>query len=63
MCAETDEEARESGWMDIFHHLQYNSSHTYEPGTVDLWGEYQDWKNTESPKAFDSGLIGSTGYN
>lgn len=62
MCAATDEEARAKadGWTFFIFCLQYNSTHTYEPGTVDLWGEYQDWKNTEkAQKAFNSGLIGS----
>lgn len=62
MCAETDEEARRKaeGWTFFIFCLEYNSKNTYEPGTVDLWGEYQKWRNTEkAEKAFETGLIGS----
>jgi alkanesulfonate monooxygenase SsuD/methylene tetrahydromethanopterin reductase-like flavin-dependent oxidoreductase (luciferase family) len=62
MCAETDEEARAKaeGWTFFVFCLEYNSSHKYEPGTVNLWDEYQEWKLTPAAgKVFESGLIGS----
>jgi alkanesulfonate monooxygenase SsuD/methylene tetrahydromethanopterin reductase-like flavin-dependent oxidoreductase (luciferase family) len=62
MCAPTDEEARAKadGWTFFIFCLEYNSSHNYEPGTVDLWSEYQAWRNTEKAQlAFKTGLIGS----
>lgn len=62
MCAPTDEEARAKaeGWTFFIFCLEYNSNHTYEPGTVDLWNEYQAWRSTEKAQlAFDTGLIGS----
>ncbi|MEM7020537.1 MAG: LLM class flavin-dependent oxidoreductase [Pseudomonadota bacterium] len=62
MCAETDEEARAKadGWTFFIFCLEYNSKNTYEPGTVDLWNEYQEWKTGDKAKqAFESGLIGS----
>ena len=62
MCAPTDEEARAKaeGWTFFVFCLEYNSSHKYEPGTVNLWDEYQEWKRTPAAaKVFESGLIGS----
>ncbi|MFP6781341.1 MAG: LLM class flavin-dependent oxidoreductase, partial [Gammaproteobacteria bacterium] len=62
MCAETDELAREKaeGWTFFIFCLEYNGTHNYEPGTVDLWSEYQDWRSGDKAKAaFESGLIGS----
>jgi len=62
MCADTDEEARAKadGWTFFVFCLEYNGTHTYEPGTVDLWAEYQEWKTGEkAKKAFETGLIGS----
>ncbi len=62
MCAETDEEARAKaeGWTFFIFCLEYNGTHSYEPGTVDLWNEYQEWRTGEkAQKAFESGLIGS----
>ena len=62
MCAETDELAREKaeGWTFFIFCLEYNGTHTYEPGTVDLWNEYQQWRSGDKAKsAFESGLIGS----
>jgi hypothetical protein len=62
MCAETDEEARHraEGWTFFVFCLDYNRTHRYEPGTVDLWGEYQDWvKAGKAAAIFQTGLIGS----
>ena len=62
MCAETDEEARAKaeGWTFFVFCLEYNGTHDYAPGTVDLWNEYQTWRNSEkAKKTFETGLIGS----
>lgn len=62
MCAETDEEARAraSGWTFFVFCLEYNRTHRYLPGTVDLWGAYQQWRTSDKAQAvFDTGLIGS----
>ena len=62
MCAETDEaaKAKAEGWTFFVFCLAYNSSHRYEPGTVDLWQEYLVWKQTPAAaQVFESGLIGS----
>ena len=62
MCAETDEEARAKaeGWTFFIFCLEYNGTHDYAPGTVDLWNEYQAWRSTDkAQKAFETGLIGS----
>jgi len=63
MCAETDEEARERALDWTF--FQYALSHygrngIDDPGTGDLWRDYQEWRHTEkAQKALASGLIGS----
>ncbi|MGK0260264.1 MAG: hypothetical protein ACI96M_003710, partial [Candidatus Azotimanducaceae bacterium] len=62
MCAKTDEEARAKadGWTFFIFCLEYNGTHDYAPGTVNLWEEYQTWRSTEkAQKAFETGLIGS----
>jgi alkanesulfonate monooxygenase SsuD/methylene tetrahydromethanopterin reductase-like flavin-dependent oxidoreductase (luciferase family) len=63
MCAATDEEAfrRADGWTFFQFALRFYSTHgLVEPGTVNLWGEYQAWKESEAgQKARRSGLIGS----
>lgn len=62
MCAPTDEEARAKadGWTFFVFCLEYNGKNTYAPGTVNLWEEYQIWKQGESAqRAFKTGLIGS----
>ncbi|NKB97350.1 MAG: LLM class flavin-dependent oxidoreductase [Pseudomonadales bacterium] len=62
MCAPTDEEARAKadGWTFFIFCLEYNGTHDYAPGTVDLWNEYQAWRSTEkAERAFETGLIGS----
>lgn len=62
MCADTDEEARAKaeGWTFFVFCLEYNGTHTYEPGTVNLWEEYQEWRRSDkAQKTFETGLIGS----
>lgn len=62
MCAPTDEEARAKadGWTFFIFCLEYNGTHTYEPGTVDLWAEYQEWKQgSKAEAAMENGLVGS----
>lgn len=62
MCAKTDEEAcaKADGWTFFIFCLEYNGTHDYAPGTVNLWEEYQSWRSTEkAQKAFETGLIGS----
>ena len=63
MCAESDEAAMRmaDGWTFFQFALRFYSSHgVVEPGTVNLWQEYQGWK--ESPagqKSRRTGLVGS----
>ena len=63
MVADTDEEAqrRAEGWTFFqFALVFYNTHGPVEPGTVNLWNEYEEWK--KSPKgqaAVGHGLIGS----
>jgi len=62
MCAETDEEAqaKADGWTFFIFCLEYNGTHDYAPGTVNLWEEYQAWRSTDkAQRAFETGLIGS----
>ncbi|HEU4430937.1 MAG TPA: LLM class flavin-dependent oxidoreductase [Myxococcota bacterium] len=63
MCADTDEEAfrRADGWTFFQFALRFYSAHgPVEPGTVNLWHEYQAWKESEAgQKARRSGLVGS----
>jgi alkanesulfonate monooxygenase SsuD/methylene tetrahydromethanopterin reductase-like flavin-dependent oxidoreductase (luciferase family) len=63
MCADSDEEAfrRADGWTFFQFALRFYSSHgPVAPGTVNLWQEYQAWKESESgQKARRSGLVGS----
>ncbi|MEX1103362.1 MAG: LLM class flavin-dependent oxidoreductase, partial [Dehalococcoidia bacterium] len=65
MCAETDEEARKraEGWTFFqFSLMFYNSHGPVVPGTVNLWEEYQAWRETEAGQRAansTSGLIGS----
>jgi len=47
MCAETDEEAAEKaeGWTFFQFALRFYGTHgPIEPGSVNLWDEYQEWK-------------------
>jgi len=63
MCAETDEEAmrKADGWTFFQFALRFYSKHgPVEPGTVNLWQEYQGWKDSPKGQAQRrSGLIGS----
>lgn len=63
MCAETDEEAWEKadGWTFFQFALQlYNKEGPFEPGTMNFWKRYQEWKKTPAgQKRSGSELIGS----
>ena len=63
MCAETDEEAWEKadGWTFFQFALQlYNKEGPFEPGTMNFWKRYQEWKQTPAgQKRSGSELIGS----
>jgi len=64
MCAETDEEAIEKaeGWTFFqFALLFYNQHGPVVPGSINLWGEYEKWKQTPAGAKAQrgSGLIGS----
>jgi alkanesulfonate monooxygenase SsuD/methylene tetrahydromethanopterin reductase-like flavin-dependent oxidoreductase (luciferase family) len=63
MCAETDEEAlrKADGWTFFQFALRFYSKHgPVEPGSVNLWQEYQSWKESDSGKQQRrSGLVGS----
>jgi luciferase family oxidoreductase group 1 len=65
MCAETDEQARKmaEGWTFFqFSLMFYNTHGPVVPGTVNVWEEYQAWRETEKGRvaaANMTGLIGS----
>ena len=64
MCCDSDEEAmrRADGWTFFQFALRFYATHGahIEPGSVNLWEEYQGWKETPSAqKQRSSGLIGS----
>lgn len=63
MCAETDEEAwqKADGWTFFQFALQlYNKEGPFEPGTMNFWKRYQEWKKTPAgQKRSGSELIGS----
>jgi hypothetical protein len=63
MCAETDEEAwqKADGWTFFQFALRlYGAEGPFEPGTVNFWERYQEWKQTpEGQKRTGSELIGS----
>ncbi len=63
MCAETDEEAfqKADGWTFFQFALRFYATHgPVEPGSVNLWEEYQSWKETpKGQKQRRSGLVGS----
>jgi alkanesulfonate monooxygenase SsuD/methylene tetrahydromethanopterin reductase-like flavin-dependent oxidoreductase (luciferase family) len=65
MCAETDEKAREmaEGWTFFqFSLMFYNTHGPVAPGSVNIWDEYQAWRQTDKGRAAassSSGLIGS----
>ena len=63
MCAPTDEEAwqKAEGWTFFQFALQlYNKEGPFEPGSVNFWERYQEWRQTpEGQKRSGSELIGS----
>jgi luciferase family oxidoreductase group 1 len=65
MCAETDEQARKmaEGWTFFqFSLMFYNTHGPVVPGTVNLWEEFQAWRQSEKGQAAGgstSALIGS----
>ncbi len=63
MCAPTDEEAwrKADGWTFFQFALQlYNKEGPFEPGSVNFWERYQQWKQTpEGQQRSGSELIGS----
>jgi alkanesulfonate monooxygenase SsuD/methylene tetrahydromethanopterin reductase-like flavin-dependent oxidoreductase (luciferase family) len=63
MCADTDEEAMEkaAGWTFFIFALSYYGRKGMDaPGKSDLWGHYQEWRQSEkAPDALKNGLIGS----
>ena len=63
MCAATDEEARERAEGSSFFQFAlgfYNSHGPVEPGTVDLWKEFLEFRDTPKGQAARlGGLIGS----
>ncbi len=63
MCAETDEAAwqKADGWTFFqFALALYNKEGPFEPGTVNIWERYQEWKQTPAgQKRTGSELIGS----
>ena len=63
MCAETDDEAwqKADGWTFFQFALQlYNKEGPFEPGAVNLWERYQEWKQTPAgQRRSGSELIGS----
>jgi alkanesulfonate monooxygenase SsuD/methylene tetrahydromethanopterin reductase-like flavin-dependent oxidoreductase (luciferase family) len=63
MCCETDEEAEQKmdGWSFFqFALILYNKEGPFEPGTVDLWERYQEWRTTGDGAGLPfTGLVGS----
>ncbi len=63
MCAETDEEAwqKADGWTFFQFALQlYGKEGPFEPGEINFWERYQEWKQTPAgQKRSGSELIGS----
>ncbi len=64
MCAETDEQAAQQaeGWTFFqFALVFYNTKGPFEPGTINLWDEYQAWKQTPAGQKASRtvGLVGS----
>ncbi len=64
MCAETDEEAlrKADGWTFFQFALRFYASRgaPVKPGEVNLWEEYQGWRETPTArKARAGGLVGS----
>src|SRR5437867_3172527 len=62
MCAETDEEALAKADGSSFFQFSlgfYNSHGPVDPGTVNLWDEYQAWKKSDTGRKWQGGgLIG-----
>ena len=63
MCAPTDEEAwqKADGWTFFQFALRlYNKEGPFEPGSVNMWRRYQEWRQTPAgQKRSGSELIGS----
>jgi len=64
MCCETDEEAQAKmdGWSFFqFALILYNKEGPFDPGTVNLWERYQEWKESGDGQKIqpNSGLVGS----
>jgi alkanesulfonate monooxygenase SsuD/methylene tetrahydromethanopterin reductase-like flavin-dependent oxidoreductase (luciferase family) len=63
MCCETDEEAqqRSDGWTFFQFTLQlYNAEGPFEPGTMNFWERYQEWKKTpQGQRRTENELIGT----
>jgi alkanesulfonate monooxygenase SsuD/methylene tetrahydromethanopterin reductase-like flavin-dependent oxidoreductase (luciferase family) len=63
MCCETDEEAqrKSEGWTFFQFALQlYGKEGPFEPGTVDFWQRYQEWKQSPAgQRRTENELIGS----
>jgi alkanesulfonate monooxygenase SsuD/methylene tetrahydromethanopterin reductase-like flavin-dependent oxidoreductase (luciferase family) len=63
MCAKTDELAMQkaAGWTFFIFALQYYSKNGYaEPGKLDMWEKYLEWRETpKAQEALHTGLIGS----
>lgn len=63
MCCETDEEAQEKmdGWSFFqFALVLYNKEGPFEPGQVNFWERYLEWKATNpEEKIPNRGLVGS----
>lgn len=64
MCCETDEEAQAKmdGWSFFqFALILYNKEGPFEPGSVNLWERYLEWKETGDGQKLqaNSGLVGS----
>ncbi len=62
MCADTEEKAREraQGW-DFFQFalVHYNKKGPFEPGSINLWEEYEKSRDADDEKWFSDGLIGT----
>ncbi len=63
MCAETDEQAwrQADGWTFFqFALMLYNKEGPFEPGSINMWERYQEWKRTPAgQRRSGSELIGS----
>ncbi|MCZ6711697.1 MAG: LLM class flavin-dependent oxidoreductase [Gammaproteobacteria bacterium] len=64
MCCDTDEEAESKmdGWSFFqFALILYNKEGPFEPGTVNLWERYQEWKKSADGQKIqpNAGLVGS----